>query len=87
MPGRAARIVLATPKTFVSNSLTCANSPTVQRPVRVPLVDENRPGLNGRMEMNNWVAAGVSEKQLFRALTIDNARLQGVRSLGQHGFR
>lgn len=37
--------------------------------------------------MNNWVAAGVSEKQLFRALTIDNARLQGVRSLGQHGFR
>lgn len=37
MPGRAARIVLATPKTFVSNSLTCANSPTVQGPVRVPL--------------------------------------------------
>lgn len=35
----------------------------------------NPPGLNGRLEMNNWAAAGVSEKQLFRALTIDNARM------------
>jgi imidazolonepropionase-like amidohydrolase len=24
--------------------------------------------------MNNWIAAGVSEAKLFRALTIDNAR-------------
>ena len=35
----------------------------------------NPPGLNGRLEMNNWIAAGVSEEKLFRALTIDNARL------------
>lgn len=39
------------------------------------LIYTNPPGLNGRLEMNNWMAAGVSEKQLFRALTIDNARL------------
>ena len=39
------------------------------------LIYTTPPGLNGRLEMNNWVAAGVSEKQLFRALTIDNARL------------
>jgi imidazolonepropionase-like amidohydrolase len=35
----------------------------------------NPPGLNGRMEMNNWIAAGVPEAKLFRALTIDNARV------------
>jgi imidazolonepropionase-like amidohydrolase len=35
----------------------------------------NPPGLNGRLEMNNWIAAGVSEEKLFRALTIDNARM------------
>jgi imidazolonepropionase-like amidohydrolase len=35
----------------------------------------NPPGLNGRLEMNNWIAAGVSNEKLFRALTIDNARL------------
>jgi len=35
----------------------------------------NPPGLNGRLEMNNWIAAGVSEAKLFRALTIDNARM------------
>jgi imidazolonepropionase-like amidohydrolase len=34
----------------------------------------NPPGLNGRLEMNNWIAAGVSETKLFHALTIDNAR-------------
>ena len=34
-----------------------------------------REGLNGRLEMNNWIAAGVSEKKLFHALTIDNARM------------
>ena len=38
------------------------------------LIYTNPPGLNGRLEMNHWIAAGVSEKQLFRALTIDNAR-------------
>jgi len=38
----------------------------------------NPPGLNGRLEMNNWIAAGVSEAKLFRALTIDNARVMGL---------
>jgi imidazolonepropionase-like amidohydrolase len=35
----------------------------------------NPPGLNARMEMNNWIAAGVPLDKLFHALTIDNARL------------
>jgi imidazolonepropionase-like amidohydrolase len=35
----------------------------------------NPPGLNGRLEMDNWIAAGVSEAKLFRAMTIDNARI------------
>lgn len=35
----------------------------------------NPPGLNGRREMNNWITAGVSEKKLLQALTIDNARM------------
>ena len=35
----------------------------------------NPPGLNGRLEMSNWIAAGVSKERLFRALTIDNARM------------
>jgi imidazolonepropionase-like amidohydrolase len=39
------------------------------------LIYANPPGLNGRIEMNHWIAAGVSEKKLFRALTIDNARM------------
>ena len=34
----------------------------------------NPPGLNGRHEMDNWIAAGVSKEKLFHALTIDNAR-------------
>jgi imidazolonepropionase-like amidohydrolase len=34
----------------------------------------NVPGLNGRLEMDRLVEAGVSAPQLFRALTIDNAR-------------
>ncbi len=38
----------------------------------------NPPGLNGLMEMRRWVAAGVSEAQLFRALTLDNARAFGL---------
>lgn len=38
----------------------------------------NPPGLNGRMEMDDWIAAGVSEEKLFRALTIDNARALGL---------
>lgn len=35
----------------------------------------NPPGLNGRLEMDNWIAAGVSKAKLFRAMTIDNARI------------
>ena len=35
----------------------------------------NPPGLNGRLEMDNWIAAGVTETKLFHALTIDNARM------------
>lgn len=38
----------------------------------------NPPGLNGRLEMNNWLAAGVSLEQLFRGLTINNARFYGL---------
>jgi imidazolonepropionase-like amidohydrolase len=38
----------------------------------------NPPGLNGRLEMDNWIAAGVSEEKLFRALTIDNAEMMGL---------
>jgi N-acyl-D-aspartate/D-glutamate deacylase len=36
------------------------------------------PGFSGRLEMNHWIGAGVSEAQLFRALTIDNARAFGL---------
>jgi imidazolonepropionase-like amidohydrolase len=39
------------------------------------LLYTNPPGLNGRLEMNNWIAAGVSTSKLLRALTIDNARM------------
>ena len=35
----------------------------------------NPAGLNGRLEMNNWIAAGLSNEKLFRALTIDSARM------------
>jgi imidazolonepropionase-like amidohydrolase len=35
----------------------------------------NPAGLNGRAEMDNWIAAGVSEAKLLRAMTIDNARI------------
>ncbi len=38
------------------------------------LIYTNPAGLNGRLEMNHWIAAGVSPKKLFRALTLDNAR-------------
>jgi len=39
------------------------------------LIYTNPPGLNGRLEMDNWIAAGVSKEKLLRALTIDNARM------------
>jgi len=35
----------------------------------------NPPGPNGLYEMRRWIAAGVSTRQLFRAATIDNARI------------
>jgi imidazolonepropionase-like amidohydrolase len=35
----------------------------------------NPPGLNGLYEMRTWIAAGVSTRQLFQALTLDNARV------------
>ena len=33
----------------------------------------NPAGLNGRLEMDRWIAAGASAKQVFRAATLDNA--------------
>jgi imidazolonepropionase-like amidohydrolase len=38
----------------------------------------NPPGLNGRMEMDRWMAAGVSPEKLFRAATADNAAAFGL---------
>jgi imidazolonepropionase-like amidohydrolase len=38
----------------------------------------NPPGLNGRMEMNNWQAAGVTPLQTFQAATIKNAEFFGL---------
>ena len=35
-------------------------------------------GMNGRLEMQRWIEAGVSLEQLFKALTIDNARALGL---------
>ena len=39
------------------------------------LIYANPPGLNGRLEMDHWIAAGVSMEKLFRAMTIENARM------------
>lgn len=39
------------------------------------MIYTNPPGLNARREMDNWMAAGVSLEMLFRALTIENARV------------
>jgi len=38
----------------------------------------NPPGLNGRLEMDNWTAAGVTPSVLFRALTLGNAEFFGL---------
>lgn len=41
------------------------------------------PGVNGRWEMDRWLETGLSLKQLFTAMTIDNARALGQeKSLG-----
>ena len=36
------------------------------------------PGINGRWEMDRWLETGISLPQLFRALTIQNARALGL---------
>ena len=38
----------------------------------------NPPGLNGRIEMDRWLEAGVSLSQLFDAATINNAEFFGL---------
>lgn len=38
----------------------------------------NPPGLNGRVEMETWIEAGVSPAQLFNALTQGNAEYFGL---------
>ncbi|MCP5092315.1 MAG: amidohydrolase family protein, partial [Gammaproteobacteria bacterium] len=38
----------------------------------------NPPGLNGRIEMDRWIAAGVSPLQLFAAATVGNAEFFGL---------
>ncbi|MDH3603656.1 MAG: amidohydrolase family protein, partial [Candidatus Tectomicrobia bacterium] len=38
----------------------------------------NPPGLNGRIEMDRWITAGVTPSQLFRAATADNAEFFGL---------
>lgn len=42
----------------------------------------NPPGLNGRLEMNHWVDAGVSLRTILRAATIDNASAFGMSDRG-----
>jgi hypothetical protein len=38
----------------------------------------NLPGLNSRLEMDHWLAAGVTLRTLLQSLTIDNARSFGL---------
>ena len=38
----------------------------------------NPPGLNGRLEMDRWMEAGVTPLQLFRAATVNNAQFFGL---------
>jgi len=38
----------------------------------------NLPGLNSRLEMDHWLAAGVTLRTLLQSLTIDNARAFGL---------
>lgn len=48
------------------------------------------PGINGRLEMDRWLDAGLSLHQLFTGLTINNAKNLGMEtSIGQvkEGFR
>jgi hypothetical protein len=36
------------------------------------------PGMNGRLEMDRWIEAGISPSDLFSAMTVVNARAIGV---------
>lgn len=36
------------------------------------------PGFNGREEMNRWLEMGISLETLFKAMTIENARILGL---------
>lgn len=48
------------------------------------------PGINGRLEMDRWLDAGLTLQQLFAGLTINNAKNLGMQtSIGQvkQGFR
>lgn len=38
----------------------------------------NPPGLNGLLEIRRWAEAGIDEAQIFRALTLANARAFGL---------
>lgn len=38
------------------------------------------PGFNGREEMNRWLDMGISLEDLFKAMTIENARVIGLQS-------
>ncbi|HXW85624.1 MAG TPA: amidohydrolase family protein, partial [Candidatus Binataceae bacterium] len=43
----------------------------------------NPPGLNGRLEIQNWAEAGASPALILRAATLDNAAALGLsRDLG-----
>jgi imidazolonepropionase-like amidohydrolase len=42
----------------------------------------NPPGLNSRIEIQNWAAAGVPLPMILRAATLDNARALGLSQLG-----
>jgi hypothetical protein len=42
----------------------------------------NPPGLNGRWEMDRWLAAGIEPARIFRAATIENAAFFGLEDVG-----
>ncbi len=66
--------VSATLKYFVSNGgRLLFGSDTPSDPTYA-----NPPGLNGRIEMDRWIAAGVTPRQLFLAATAENAAFYGL---------
>ncbi len=42
----------------------------------------NPPGLNGRWEMDRWLATGIEPTRIFRAATIENAAFFGLEDVG-----